>query len=393
MGETVFVFGAGINRGIFDWDGLQPPLANDFFQLALKHPRIGDQPHRDSLQPLFQFIKRYWKLNIEDLENQPFALEDCYTMIQLQVLEAQQENDIETWSDRIRIYYELTAFLAEYLSQFESFIHNSYEFQQLGKILYDTKPAVLTFNYDTLLESAIESASGINSKIPATFLKKPPEDGGVPTEELTYSHFNWNRPLAYGIRFDEIQLHRAGTYAFASKEDFYSPAGNALYSPPFLKLHGSVNWFEHTGYDWRDAPHLRDTTPHEDKKGKTVIYNGGSRWFNNPPLLGAWILEPLIVTPTVHKATLSTTLFSQLWKLALDVLANCQRLVVAGYSFPPTDFHTRRLFLEAFSENTPEEVVVANPETSVVRLVKEPSHFRKPVLVCRDLGEFVTRYK
>ena len=34
MPENVYIFGAGINRGVNDWHGLVPPLATDFFQQA-----------------------------------------------------------------------------------------------------------------------------------------------------------------------------------------------------------------------------------------------------------------------------------------------------------------------------------------------------------------------
>ena len=383
---TVFIFGAGINRGIFDWDGLQPPLANDFFQLALKHSRTGLQRYRNLLQPLFEYIRRYWKLTIGDLEDQPFDLESCYTLIQLQRLEAQRRNDRHSWLTLARLEYRLTAFLAEYLSEFEYFIHNSEEFKALGNILYSEKPAVLTFNYDTLVESAIESASLVNADIPASYPGMPTKSGEVPDDELPYSHFNWNRPLSYGVQFDEVQLHRAGVPSIVSGERFYTHPENRLYNPPLLKLHGSINWFVHTGYT-----RLNDGL-HDDKVGKTVLYRP-TWWFNEPPFLGTWIIEPLIVTPVVNKETLRTPMIRKLWDRAREILATCRRLIVAGYSFPPTDFHTRCLFLEAFSENTPEEVVVINPEKGVVERVKELCHFRKPVVLCNDLTEFLTQYE
>ena len=54
----------------------------------------------------------------------------------------------------------------------------------------------------------------------------------------------------------------------------------------------------------------------------------------------------------------------ELRRRAKDKLRACGRLV-GGYSFPPTDFATRRLFLEAFSNRTPVELVI-NPDTGVV---------------------------
>ncbi len=39
--------------------------------------------------------------------------------------------------------------------------------------------------------------------------------------------------------------------------------------------------------------------------------------------------------------------------------------MIAGYSFPPTDFHVRRLLREAFSDRSPHELHVINPDSAV----------------------------
>lgn len=45
--------------------------------------------------------------------------------------------------------------------------------------------------------------------------------------------------------------------------------------------------------------------------------------------------------------------------------------------------------LEAFADQEFEELIVINPDTSVVQTAQNLCHFRKPVLVCRDLTEYV----
>jgi hypothetical protein len=78
-----------------------------------------------------------------------------------------------------------------------------------------------------------------------------------------------------------------------------------------------------------------------------------------------------------------------LWKQAKDILAKCNRLIVIGYSFPPTDFAVKKLFWEAFENNKLEDLIVVNPDTSVVKTIKELTHFSKPVSVCSNLREFL----
>jgi len=388
MADTVYIFGAGINRSIRDWHGLAPPLSTDFFHQALRHPRIGDNHYKEKLKPVFEYIAKYWKLTPKELESEPFDIESCFTLLELQSQEALSKNDRDTFIPLAETNYRLTVMLAEYLSDFEHFTHSSDSFRLLGKIIHNERPAILTFNYDTLLESAIESASGVNAEVPPSFFGRPSESNDIPDEELPYSHMNWNRPLGYGVKFDEVQLHRAGTYAFATGDRFYSHRSNSLYSPPLLKLHGSINWFIFSGVN--KYP-FGDNVAAEKKKGKTLLFEG-SWWFNEAPDLYGIIIEPIIITPVVHKQINQTPIIATIWQKAGEELAGCKRLVVAGYSFPHTDFHTRRLFLEAFSNHSPEEIIIVNPDTRIVQLTKDLCHFRKPVLACKDLDEFVISY-
>jgi len=388
MADTVYLFGAGINKTVSDRDGLVPPLSMDFFQQALRHRRIGDDHYKDKIKPVFDYIAKYWKLTPKELESEPFDIEACFTLLELQTQSARSKNDRDVFIPLAEVNYRLIVMLAEYLSDFEYYIYNSDSFRLLGKIIHDEKPAVLTLNYDTLLESTIESASGVTTKIPPSFMNFSPESKDIPDDELAYSHMNWNRPLGYGVKFDEVQLHRAGTYVFTAGERFYYHPSNNLYYPPLLKLHGSINWFIYSGVS--KYP-LRNDEEVAEKKGKTLLFNG-SWWFNEAPDIYGIIIEPIIITPVANKQLSQTPIIPIIWKKAAEELASCKRLIVGGYSFPPTDFHTRRLFLEAFSDHSPEEIVIINPDTRIVQLVKDLCHFKKPVLVCRDLDEFITSY-
>ena len=326
MADTVYLFGAGINRTVSDWDGILPPLSTDFFQQALRHRRIRDDHYKEKLKPVFEYIAKYWKLTPKELESEPFDIEACFTLLELQAQEALSKNDHDAFIPLAEAKYRLTVMLAEYLSDFEHFIYKSDSFRLLGKIIHDEKPAILTFNYDTLLESTIESASGVTTKIPPSFLKPShdPEFTDIPDDELAYSHMNWNRPLGYGVKFDEVQLHRAGTYAFVAGERFYSHPTNDLYYPPLLKLHGSINWFIYSGVS--KYP-FQDDAVVAEKKGKTLLFRG-SWWFNEPPDIYGAIIEPIIITPVVHKHINQMPIIPTIWKKAAEELTSCKRLIV-----------------------------------------------------------------
>ncbi|MCD6371381.1 MAG: hypothetical protein J7L39_01545 [Candidatus Aenigmarchaeota archaeon] len=268
--------------------------------------------------------------------------------------------------------------------------------RQFGEILYKEKPIIITFNYDRIIDAAIESVSGVNPYAPREIFGRNPFQGtNVSEEELAYSHFNWNRPLGYSIKFDKVQLHRAGIRTYVEGERFYSHPKNKLYSWYILKLHGSLNWFRYLPIrKYSTFPGETEISLPKEKE-KEIILIEGNWWFNEPPDLDGWYIDPIIITtPILYKEKylrdpLYTRVFSPIWRKAKEALSNCKRLVVIGHSFPATDFPTKKLFLESFSENVLGELIVVNPDTSVVQKVKNLCHFEKPVIVCKDLEEFL----
>lgn len=387
MSELVYLIGAGFNQPVTDWDGLKPPLSSDFFQMALRHHKFADAHYSDRIAPLYKYISHYWKKSKEDLENQPFDLEECFTMLQLQQNEAERIGDYSKLSELVQIEFQLQSFLAEYLSEFDVHALRSDLMREFGAVIYREKPAILTLNYDCILEEVTESASGVRTDVPESFRKPDRETEVINDELLSYSHHNWNLPLVYGIKFDEVQLQQAGVSKYVEGSRFYTQS--KLYDWTILKLHGSLNWFHYLPIRKYPAFDPKDKELSEDKL-KEVILVKGHWWFNEPPDLHGWLINPLIITPVLYKEHFyQHPVFRNIWKRALSELSKCKRLVVIGYSFAPTDFNSRKLFLDAFCEHTLEELVVVNPDTSVVRTVKELSHFQKSVLVCQDLEEYL----
>ena len=341
------------------------------------------------MHSVYEYIEKYWKKSKEDLLNQPFDLEDCFTFLELQYYEAEKNGNDTKAAELATISFRLKTMLAEFLSEFEIFGHTSDLLREFGKQIYKEKPTIITFNYDCILETAIESASQVRGEIPDSFLGAPNVNGDVPDEELPYSHHNWNRPLGYGIKFDEIQLQRAGLSTYVEGHRFYSHPENNPYNWKILKLHGSLNWFRYLPIR-KDLLFLGKEEQLSPEKLKDVILIDGHWWFNEPPDIDDWIIDPLIITPTLYKERFyQERLFSDLWNQAKLHLEKCARLIVIGYSFPPTDFAVRKLLLEAFEDNKLDDLIVVDPNTSVVKTIKELVHFTKPTSVCYDLKEFL----
>lgn len=387
MGETVYLIGAGVNQSVEDWHGLRPPLAQDFFRTALQSEKYWGDHYTTRIKPLYEYIEHFWKKSKNELKDENFDLEQLFTLLEMQRADLYRAGDLSRVRELVEVEFRLKAFLAEFLSDFDHFTSTSAAMMALGQLIYRDKPVVITFNYDCMIEEVIESASGVRSEVPKAFLENP--DGRDATEEeLAYSHFHWNRPLAYGMRFSEVQLQRAGLRTYVSGERFYDHPENKLYEPPILKLHGSLNWFRYLPA--RKYPQFGEAEPLGAERLRELILVRGHWWFNEPPDRNGWIIDPLLITPVLDKRPfLQQPIFVDLWQRALLELSNARRLVVMGYSFSPTDFSTRRLFLEAFAENALDELIVVNPDTTIADLCKELTHFDKPVAVYRNLEEYV----
>jgi hypothetical protein len=327
-------------------------------------------------------------------------------LLEQQQAEAKEEQNMSKAIDLWQIEIQLTGLLGCFLSLFrvpesgrgEDDNHATHPFVTLGGRILRERAAVLTFNYDTLLENAIALASGSREtsayhtpKHQLEYRIEPDQKPNVTYDLLSHSTHIWNPILAYGFEFDEVQVVNDSTVPSVSGDRFYSHPDNKRYDVPFIKLHGSLTWFSYTGAGLKSEGQAYTDS---DKKEKTIWFPDPYRWaaaqYGNTFLRHEdWILEPLLITPVLNKGVTKFP-FRRLWRIARQQLRSCRRLVVGGYSFSPTDFATRRMFLEAFADHTPEELVVINPDTRVVQLVKDLCYFGKPVLVCKNLEEFLS---
>jgi hypothetical protein len=382
MSETVYVFGAGVNRSIKDYQQLKPPLATDLFRQALRHEMLG-AAGREELEELFAYIQKYWKLSTEDLKEEPYDLEACFTLLQQQRLEAAADADPGREEEVARVEDQLSSLLTRFLGHIEPFSATDLALPEVGRRVLEERAAVLTFNYDTIIESAIESVAGDSGE-------PPPEEGQVPDERLSYSDYKWNRALAYGVRFDEVHLQQTKAVLEPVEGDrFYNYPRNELYPVPILKLHGSLNWFVHTSRRDYPNPHGLNNNP---KEGRIVLASGYPHirsGFGRAEDPQGWILRPLIVTPVLYKDLGGKGPVGQSWRRAREELSDCRRLVVAGYSCPPTDFAMRRLFLEAFVDGPPKDLVSVNPDRGVAGAVASLCHFGKRPIVRESIEEFL----
>lgn len=393
MSDVVYLLGAGFDHSLMDrhWQ-YPPPLARNFFQLLIKAgvlpDRSGDIKRWLDIDLLLAEIQRYWHLSVEDLATTPLDIEECLTLFQLQEADGPRERKLELERAQVALRGLLLMYLGGLLP-----LPTSPAARRFGEEVVGESADVLTFNYDTLAEGAIQLGSGVGDK-PNTGSPLTPDVLEVRDEDLDASHYAWNRNLAYGFKFIEVPLPISGATFDIPGDRYYSHPNNRLYdSTRVLKLHGSIDWLTYTTQPepgWEGLAEQLEaqgntSTSSQSRPGGIVLDK--SREYDprpDPPSRGGWLMDPVIIPPHLYK-NYGDSPFTVVWKKARETLSACSKLVVIGYSFPPTDFGTRRLLLEAFSENALRELVVVNPDTGILQIVRKLTHYSGPATACDDL--------
>jgi hypothetical protein len=141
----------------------------NFFNVALRKRKFRESHYADQIKNVYDYIEKHLKKTLDTLSEGSFDLELCFSLLERQIKEAQVMNNIEELRRLVNIHFQLNAFVAEVLSDFEHFAYNSNTMRNFGKVVFYEQPVLITFNYDCLLESILEITSGVNVSIPTLY--------------------------------------------------------------------------------------------------------------------------------------------------------------------------------------------------------------------------------
>jgi hypothetical protein len=194
----------------------------------------------------------------------------------------------------------------------------------------------MTFNYDLQLDRAFERTLG------------------------------WSPEAGYGFGFKKI---------LRADESWHDPS-NKKTKPIMLKLHGSLNWFYSNGYIHRPPSTLdfdNKYVGHHYLAEPLYRFPGGTAFGIQPSVPDGdiqVILQLNIVPPTLRKqlsGKSETEPLRDVWAQAHHELSIADRIVIIGYSLPPTDFHAEWLLRTSVQKNEREKIdlIVVNPNNNV----------------------------
>ena len=289
-GRDVFILGAGFSRAI----SAAMPTLNDLSNL---NPEWRSKPTFEKSEPLYRMGNDYeaWLSRLavsqphrsasENLRARQLYLEQVDLLVEMIVdrQRSAQQSAIPDWLHDLVCHWN------------------------------EHKSVVMTFNYDTLVEGAVESLSA--------------------SEGLSDSLPSWSLPVIWPESMTN------------------SLPADSSKSFRLLKLHGSVNWF------W-------------DPEGGsgTLVRAANVGAFGDPSIVlrratrGIDGRESFVIPPLAAKATLQgEPRFRAQWRLASQAIHGASRVFVLGFSFPATDWGVSGFLVESIRSSIVKVKVAVMP--------------------------------
>lgn len=307
--DVIFVFGAGASYA----DGA--PLQKDILPLIMSGELL-DIRNSKTGQSVTEFIADNFawdnQVPIYPTLETVFGFLD-YFISQDEHLSAQYSNA------RIRAIKEGLIKLIHYVISVKS-NEQSRTYRAFWEAIYRYNPniAILTLNYDTLLEDAFSMVHGGRSNID------------------------------YALHLMNYDL------AETKQPEYYRDNQAAM---KIMKGHGSLNWkYCHCCKQVLLTPRDTEIDLFDAHNGDDT---GGSAKHYCP--VDASEFETLIIPPS-HIKKISHPVISQILSEAMREIRSCKKVVFVGYSFPDADVHFKALFKKSLIRG--QEVIVINNSKS-----------------------------
>ena len=352
--RTVWIFGAGASHHYdLNAGGIPVPLANGFFKAFHALPTSGG--FHAHVGPLISFLHHRRGIKPHEVPQWTENIEDFMTSIESELNELRKKKEKQELDEKDMqrvfllspVFNNMNFIFTNVVNEAQngpsiSVYHNLLKF-------CGPNDAFITFNWDTLLDRALADTGGWT-----------PNDG-------------------YGLTFSSVL---DGTWKTDVESSPCFPTKWKL-----LKLHGSTNWLvpytyvhlETLEYDSlvpeSDEVFLywQSTLPYETFKGRwrggyaptcycyyppnlpvaafshEQLSPGNGRVWSQIGLMGIFSpfeepsgdgvpSSPLLITPVRQKRyDLYQPTIEKLWQQSTDVMRAAEKIVIVGYSFPPTD--------------------------------------------------------
>lgn len=363
---NIYLLGAGASKS-YEISGTNQkmPLANDFFRT------YNDLSISESgwvlVGGLINFLegKGYIK-SPEDFSTFNYDIEIIHSEIQRHYLHAIEKDDFEGINFYGGAFNQLVYLFSSVINEIQN--GKESEFHKNLVLRMESEDSFITFNWDTLIDRSLvlntdwSLKNGYYTK-PKMIYNDGWEEGteGKSKNYLLKLHgsTNWiSSYISYNHQTKKINFMHKGQpdalYAYQGTKseylcydgrfmDGYEDFSMGYYPPNLPKIvegHDIPDGYVGVRFTQRNSINPKGTS-----RDKGVIS------------------MPIIIPPVQNKSyEFYGNLFPDIWNKAEELLAKAEVIYVLGYSFPPTDIPSNKLFKRAFSKRkTVPEVVIVNP--------------------------------
>jgi hypothetical protein len=271
-------------------------------------------------EKVLQYAKSVTGKNLLSKKSKAIDVEALFTHIEIEL-------ERSSSSELLFIREQLHKLIQHVLLGLESKINKSQGeyYSLLSKLEHRPQDTVVTFNWDLLLDNALERGN-----ILANIYK----DTRVGATSELYNRFVYKMSALGERTLDYLAIE--APYQEWSHESGY-----------YLKAHGSIDWFYCSNDQCRAS---RKVFP---------LPEPAKQYFcaecHEPLVL-------LIIPPVINKAYRQHPFIRKIWNIASKELSVAQELVVWGYSLPTTDFYAAWLFRRARCSSL-KDITIINPST------------------------------
>jgi hypothetical protein len=326
--KTVYIFGAGASRASTS----RTPTIKEIF---IRAKEVGGKSE-ELRKEISDHLEERFGIRAEDLLDGSIDFERVFTLVVSDRDMAESFGSVKDRSNIATAEIGLESLVYELLMTvtWNEIVGTGDLYDQLVEKLSE-EDVLISFNYDLQLDSALE-----RSRL-------------------------WSPLDGYGIDF----------FRFQNSEGKQLNSRSEIGSKwRLLKLHGSLNWFRLTGmYGHATAGGWKGEFS-EQHKGRDILVEIRSRsQVNRLGILDVdcidgpnyYHLNVNIIPPSLRKEL--SPQFMGLWRQAKDSIIAAERIVVIGYSLPPTDFAAEWLFRTAarLNQESNVRVEIANPDEQV----------------------------
>lgn len=319
MSKTVLILGAGVTRaaGANHAYARRPPLDADFFETA----RLGSHGTYDNVMKVLKKLVGDYSTDLVT------SLERATTYLYLKAIDSTSRSVYHKgFLDLLQLLISVLSHTTNNLRVGRRSLIYRFLLSEINKLDSIDDITVITFNYDLLVEKALDEIAVHNG-----------------------SHI-FQFPECYRIKDIESTNGVTGEPSFRN-------SGTGESGIPVLKLHGSLNWLSrHTSNS--PMPRTLFAPNREIHMADSPNIATHLTWRRKSRTI---YMKPIIIPPVSGKKGMMHNALGPLWDMAALSLRESDRIVIAGYSCPPLDIEARMLLSENLRLNNSKKLYLIDP--------------------------------